>query len=177
MENVQQPNEERIAKIAEQLREQKAQGTTAAIAKAVDNPDGELKQAIDPTEAKKARLEVLLRQVRLRREHALTNRGRISNGKPNKDYVWVNINEHRQIEFRSQGYELCRDPDVKSDWQTQEGHHQRGDLVLYEIDKELREAMKIDQEIRAYESVEAQRHVLATAVRLAGAKPYDPQPR
>lgn len=146
-------------------------------ASSVENPDKELVKALSPEQEKRDRMAVLLAQVRMTREHALRNRGRVGNSKANRHYSWVNIDQHRQIEFQSQGYVICKDPDIKTDWRKEDGTHQRGDLILYEIDKELHEALKLDDELRAYEAVAAPKHVLHTQVERAGAAVYEPQPR
>lgn len=113
----------------------------------------------------------------MRREHALRNRGNVVNPKKNKDYVWVNINDHRQIEYQTLGYELCRDPEIKTAWKKEDGSHQRGDLVLYQIDKEEREAMHLDNELRGFEAISAPKQVFHTMVQREGAKVYEPAPR
>lgn len=134
----------------------------------------EVAEALNP----QAKMEQLLRKVRMRREHALYHRGRVEKGDPEKHYVWVNIHEHRQIEFQSAGYEIVRDPKVKTQWGKPDGTHQRGDLVLYSINKDMHEAIKLDDELRALEGVEAPKHAFASMLaKLGGGQVYEPAPK
>lgn len=137
-----------------------------------------LQEAVrDPAEVELERKKALLARVRTTREHALANRGTVTGLPSGKHAVWVNINEHRQIEFSAAGYELCKLPEVKSAWKKADGTHQRGDLILYIIDKELHEALKIDDELRALEAIAAPKHALQTAAGRLGGAAYEPTPR
>lgn len=140
------------------------------------NPVDEiLKGAIDP----RAKQMELLKRVKLTREHALYSRGRVQSGRAEKHYVWVNTNEHRQIDFQSTGYALVRDDDkVKTQWLQPDGTHRRGDLILYSIDKDMHEAIKMDDQLRAYESIDAPKHAFASHVqKVGGGVAYEPTPR
>jgi hypothetical protein len=131
----------------------------------------------DPAEVELERKRALLAKVRVTREHALANRGTVQGLPDHLSAVWVNMNEHRQIEFQSQGYILCTLPEVKSAWKKQDGSHQRGDLILYIIEKDLREALKVDEELRALEAIAAPKHALQTAAGRLGGVIYEPTPR
>lgn len=97
----------------------------------------------------------LLRKVRTLRERAILDRGQISGGKPDKDYIWVCTDERSQAEFQGLDYKVCTDPSVKSKYRQEDGTHRRGDLILYEVDKELREAYHFDSAFRSIEQLEA----------------------
>lgn len=102
----------------------------------------------------KERRLALLKRVRTLRESILTNRGEVKGKKPNKDYVWVNTRADRRTYFEGLGYQVCRDPDIQTRWKKEDGTHQRGDLILYECDRELREAIRLDAEMRSLEAIE-----------------------
>lgn len=119
----------------------------------------------------------LLAKVKTLRENTNMRRGQITNPKPGKVYVWVNINENRQIEFQGMGYELCKDPDIKTRWRQSNGTHQRGDLILYQIDKDLHEAIKIDDELRSLDGIEAPKAAFHQQIGRLGGVPYEPAPR
>lgn len=127
----------------------------------------------DPEAVKKA----MLAKVKHLRAHALFGRGAVKKGNPAMHYIWVNINENRQVDFKSMGYDLCKDPTVETAWKRPDGTHQRGDLILYEIPKDLHEAIKADEILRAYEAVDAPKQALHTTVVRSGAAIYEPTPR
>lgn len=127
-----------------------------------------------PEERQAAHRLELLARVKTLRENTNMRRGSITNPKQNKIYVWVNINDNRQIEFQGMGYSLCKDPDIKTRWRTASGTHQRGDLLLYEIDKDLHEAIQVDNELRALEGIEAPKDAFQQTVQRHGGVPYEP---
>jgi hypothetical protein len=55
------------------------------------------------------------------------------------------------------GYEICKDPDIVTDWKKEDGTHIRGDAILMTISKELKEAWKYDSELRAVADLETSR--------------------
>lgn len=129
--------------------------------------DDKIKRALQPQELPKEAHEIeqerkraLLAKVRQQREDTLKMKGRVYAADPaigvpaNKKYVWVNRNEHRVVEFTSSGYTICKDPAIRTDWRRDDGTHQYGDLILMEIDFELWEAIKLDDQIRSLENVE-----------------------
>jgi hypothetical protein len=83
----------------------------------------------------------------------MINKGEVKDGNPNKVYIWVNQKEDRRTFFEGLGYQLCTDPNVKTRWRKEDGTHRRGDLILYEIDRELHEIMQLDSQIRAVEQM------------------------
>lgn len=120
----------------------------------------QVEQAL-PHEVELARKKALLAKVRINRERAVLNRGEV-HGRPDKVYVWVNIDPHRQALYISMGYEKVVDdpknPRVKTMWgPRQDGTHQRADVILYQIDKELHEVINLDNQIQAIEALEGSR--------------------
>ena len=118
----------------------------------------------DPHELEMERKAALLSQVRQRREDTIRMKGRVYPADPNgampagKHFVWVNRNEHRVVSFKSEGYTVVNDGHarIRTDWEREDGTHIYGDLILMEIDKELYDTIKLDDQIRAMENVEGQ---------------------
>jgi hypothetical protein len=103
------------------------------------------------------RLE-LLRKVKIIRE-GFMRRGELLKGDPAKEYCWVNVREERQIFYRQLGWAPVKvnpnAPHVVSSWPPNaEGNIVRGDVILYEIDKELAEAHQIYSVARGLELTE-----------------------
>lgn len=96
----------------------------------------------------------LLRRVRTLRERATLDRGKIEGAQPGKDYVWVCIDPRRQAEFQGLDYQVCTDPRVTSKYKQEDGTHRRGDVILYEVSTELREAYALDAAYRSIEQLE-----------------------
>lgn len=131
-----------------------------------------------PEQLKLERRKELLAKVRQIRAHALTDRGKVLNGKPDKAYIWSNIAEHTLVEFQGLGYQICKDPDVKTAWKKEDGTHVRGDLILMEVDRDLYDAIKADDELRALEAIEAPKNAFAaTVARERAGEVYEPRPR
>lgn len=104
------------------------------------------------------------------RQSILMDKGKITAvpGKslnPNTRYAWVNRNEHRVTMFQAQGYAICRNPDVHSDWKREDNTHIYGDLILMEIDRELWETSKLYSQMKAIEGVEGEEVFKAFAER------------
>lgn len=111
-----------------------------------------------PAEFAKALLErkkALLAKVKVARERLLFA-GEVNNPNPNKVYIWVNTSSDRQVTFQGMGYTICKDPNITTRWRQEDGTHRRGDLILYEIDRDLDEAIKLDGEMRAVENQDAE---------------------
>ncbi len=104
-------------------------------------------------EAKKKSLLEKLAHVKLLREKLLMNRGEVK-GRPDKMYCWVNVNESRRQWFEGLGWELCKDPSVKTEFKREDGTHVRGDLILYQMDKEIYEVINLDNELRGIEGIQ-----------------------
>jgi hypothetical protein len=102
----------------------------------------------------------LLEKVKALREGAMFQKGAIlpnsdgTIGNPLKEYCWVNSKDDRRVTYEAMGWQVCKDPKVKTRWQKEDGTHVRADLVLYEIDKELFEAMMAYNQLRGIEAVE-----------------------
>lgn len=118
-----------------------------------------------PHEIEMEKKLALLQKVRVNRE-ASRNMRKVTGGNPAKQYVWINIHEQRQQYFQGLGYVMCKDPSVQTSWKRADSTHQCGDLILYEIDKDLHEAYKLDSALRGVESMEgSQEEFLAFAER------------
>lgn len=111
-------------------------------------------EALLPHETEQARKLALLSQVRSTRASMLAQLAQIEGMKPDKAYIWANIHETRVNRFRSMGYEICKDPDVKSQWRKDDYTHVRGDVILMQVPKELHEAWHYDSELRAIEDLD-----------------------
>lgn len=96
----------------------------------------------------------LLRQVRLTREK-LRTAGMVQGMDPGKVPIWVANDDTTQVQFQGLGYEICRDPNVQSPWKKEDGTHRRGDVILYQVDKDIYEALRTDSAIRAIEALES----------------------
>jgi len=106
----------------------------------------------------------LLAKVKSVREGMLQNKGAILEGNPQKEYCWVNIREDRRVSYEAMGWQLCIDPAVKTRWKQPDGTHKRADLILYDIDKELFEAIQAYNMLRGIESVEGSEEMFISAL-------------
>lgn len=143
------------------------------------NAKGRSGAELEPHEEELKRKMELLARVRVGRESRAASRGKVQNPKPGKDYIWVNRSESRQLEYQSMGYELCTDPDIitQENFKQPDNTHHRGDLVLYSIDKELREVLHYDDVTRGLEMLETPAQTFATEAEKEGARFYQPPPR
>lgn len=96
----------------------------------------------------------LLARARVVREALLRRNGDLDNQKPDKTYMWVNIREDRQTYFQAMGWTLCTDPEVTSPYKQGDNSHRRADVILYEIDREFKEALDADTILRGIEGIE-----------------------
>jgi hypothetical protein len=120
---------------------------------AVEQPPSEKPR---PEETEIQRKLELLKKVRTLKERARHRLG-IENGDPAKVYVWVHNSDTRRQHFESLEYRVCRDPKVSTRWKREDGTHVCGDLILYEIDKELHDTLKLESLYRAVEAIEGSR--------------------
>lgn len=127
-----------------------------------------------PHEVEMARKRELLARVRVTRESMLRTFAEVQGKKPDRDYIWVNVNEHRRTTFEGMGYTVCKDPDIKSQWKREDGTHVRGDLILYHVPKELREAWHTEGQLRAIEDQEGAPAVFEDYAARAGVPTYRP---
>lgn len=131
----------------------------------------------DSAEIELERKVALLQRARVIRNNARALRGSVENMKPGLVYIWVNIREERQIYFQNLGYEVCKDPDVKSKWKRDDGAHRRGDLILYQMPKDLHEALKLDAEVRAIEDMENSKDSFLSFAERLSIPTYQPEER
>lgn len=118
-----------------------------------------------PEELELQRKVELLKKVRLLKDKA-RNRLEVTGGDPAKVYVWVHNSDTRRQHFETLEYVVCRDPKVSTRWKREDGTHVCGDLILYEIDRELHDALKLESLYRAVEAIEgSQSDFLAFAER------------
>lgn len=126
-------------------------------------------------ETKEQRLKRLISKARTYRDSSLRNRGAVD-GRPDKVYCWVNKREERQLFYESMGWELVKnDPLVKSQHKKEDGTHQRADLILYQIDRDLFEGMEADRQLAAIESMQSAETSFESAAERAGAPTYKPR--
>lgn len=116
-----------------------------------------------PHEVEHARKLELLKKVKMIREGTMMVRGEILKGDTSKEYCWVNIREDRQIAYQAEGWEkvvvdMEKPPDqrtVITHWKPQaDGSITRGDSILYQIDKEMNEAIQVYNLVRGLELTE-----------------------
>lgn len=131
--------------------------------------------ALSPEEAALQHKMQLLANVKVIRERMATVHGEVRGKKDNKVYVWVNIDDNRQIHYQTYGYELCKDEQVQTNWKRPDGTHRRGDLILYHIDKDLYEAITMDGELRAVEAVEGYSTAFKSTAEVNGVPVYVPR--
>jgi hypothetical protein len=112
--------------------------------------------------AKEKKME-LLSKVRQMREDTINQKGKVWPSNPDnppseKVFVWANSNEHRVVAYKSEGYTIVQDGTtrIRTNWVREDGTHRYGDLILMEIDKDLWEMIKLDEQIRAVENAEGQ---------------------
>ncbi len=112
------------------------------------------------------RKRLMLERVRVSRDAVLLNRGKVT-GDPTKEYVWVNLKEERQIWFQTQGFSICKDSEIQcSIKQREDGTYLRGDLILYEVDKEYFDALHEYNVVRGIEYIDgAEQNFEASAMR------------
>ena len=107
-----------------------------------------------PDQIERQRKLDLLSKVRVLRDK-LKYRGAVE-GDPNKVYVWVSKDEATRTAFDGMGYTICKDATVKTSWLKGDNTHQRGDLILYEIPRDLHEAIKLSSELQSLEGDDAE---------------------
>lgn len=116
----------------------------------------------------------LLGKVRATRSKMLQNASSIEGKDPALAYAWVNINESRRNYFEALGWQLCSDPKIKTPWRREDGTHRRGDLILYQIPKDLHEAIELEASLRAIEDIETSQEGFKEFAGRSGVPVYDP---
>lgn len=133
-----------------------------------------------PHEIERQRKIELLKKVKSIREGIMLNRGAVMKGDLSKDYMWVNVRDDRRIFFEQLGFELVKvdpkAPTVVTQWKPKEdGTIVRGDLILYQIDKEMLEAIQIYNESRGLELTENSGEDFETMLGRFGVPSYRPR--
>lgn len=124
------------------------------------------------------KIDALRHRVKTLRERAMFERSAVRNPEPGKVYCWVNVREERQISYQAYEWAICTEPDKTSYWKESEGRHRRADLILYEMDTELYEAIQADNISRGVSAGEEDiENQFNTAVRQLGGRTYEPKAR
>lgn len=131
-------------------------------------------EELEPHEKEMARKGALLAKVKTLREKLAFNAGMVEGMDPSKVYVWVHQSDNRQIHYQSLGYELCKDTNVKSSWKQLDNTHKRGDLVLYQIDKDLDEAIHLEAQLRGIEGIEGAKEGFKAVAQRENVPIYEP---
>lgn len=122
------------------------------------------------------KIQLLRERVKILRDGALLDRGKVLNPDPSKRYCWVNAKEDRQLTYQAMGWELVRLPDKTKYWKADENQHRRADLILYQIDEELFLAIQAYNMIRGLDLTgEAADEAFAATVKQHGARAFKPQ--
>lgn len=100
--------------------------------------------------------ELLLSQARVVREKLSFSRGEVK-GDPSKHYSWIHNSESRINFYEGLGYQIVKDPEVKTNWLKEDGTHRWGDSILMCVDKDFKQALDMDTEISSVESLEGSR--------------------
>jgi hypothetical protein len=135
-------------------------------------------ETLEPHELEQKRKMELLARVRVMRENSVRDRGKVRKGDPTMSYCWVNQDTRRQVEFKSYGYEICRDPNVETrpEYKQADGTHRRGDQILYQVPKDFKEALDYDDASRGFEMLEAPRQrFIEQLSKEEGASYYQPR--
>lgn len=130
---------------------------------------------MQPHELEMQRKMALLAKVKTVRDAILVNRGAIR-GLDTMEYRWVNQKDERQLSFQSLGWKKVTDEDeVETQYKQADGTHVRGDLVLYQIDKEFAEALHLYDVLKGTEMIEGHKSAFKTAATRVGAPTFEPQ--
>lgn len=136
------------------------------------------RQQLSPKEeALKHKME-LLQKVRILREGLLLHRGKIDEGDPSKEYCWVNHRDDRQYYFQAAGWVLVTNdtgPNVRTKWRKPDGTHVRGDVILYQIDKEMFEAMQLLSVLEGQDRIAGVKDSFMTTLEKDGVPLYEPR--
>lgn len=117
----------------------------------------------------------LLEKVKLLRERNMNRGADLTNCNPAKVYMWVNIKEDRQHFFQAWGYTLVRGDTPTSPYKQPDGTHKRADVILYEIDREMYEAIQADNQLRGIEGIEGHKQAAIGAMNRMGVREYEPR--
>jgi hypothetical protein len=128
------------------------------------------------TLSREERIAILRERVKVLRDGATFDRGRVSKPDPDIQYMWVNAREERQIYFQALGWEICRDSGVGTKyWKPDENQHRRADLILYMMPKELFYAHEAYKMLRGLDLTgEAADAAFASEIGREGVKMFKP---
>lgn len=122
------------------------------------------------------RKKELLAKVKAVRDAILINRGEVLKGNQSREYCWVNRREDRQMFFQALGWTLCRDPEVQTRVPRQEdGTFVRGDLILYDIDKEYYQALCAYSELKGLEATQGYQDAFSSFSEQQGSRTFKPR--
>lgn len=96
-----------------------------------------------------------LASIKLLRQRAVLDAGKIKGGDPTKQYSWVNDHPDRVKFFEALDYRICKNDTVRKshpDWARADGTIHRGDLVLMECSKDTHDAIKYSELLDAAET-------------------------
>jgi hypothetical protein len=116
----------------------------------------------------------LLAKIKTIRDAVLVNRGEVR-GEETKLYRWVNLKAERQLWFQTVGWTKvgAQDP-VETLYKQDDGTHVRGDLILYQIDKEFGEALHLFDVVRGVEMVEGAKESFEATAEREGVPTFRP---
>lgn len=137
--------------------------------------EGPINTNLSPAQMEDHKRE-LLAKVRVLRERA-GRAGELAHKDPSKTYMWVNIKEDRQTFFQAWGWIKVTDPKILSPFKQSDNSHRRADVVLYEIDRELYEAIESDKQLRGLEGIEGHKQSAIASFHRNGVKEYIPDVR
>ena len=104
-------------------------------------------------EIERQRRDALIARVRNTRTSLTMNLAKIEGGDSKKDYVWVNKHDDRRAYFEGMQYVICTNPNINTRWRQKDGTIRRGDMILYEVDKDWRQAIRDESAIRALNGI------------------------
>lgn len=129
---------------------------------------------VDQAKVSMEHKKALLQKVRLLRANNMS-KGEITDKDPSKEYIWVNIKEERQHFFQAWGYQVCTGASPNSPFKQADGRHLRADVILYQIDKDLYEAIQADNQLRGIEGIEGHKQAAIATMNRMGVREYEPR--
>lgn len=100
--------------------------------------------------------ETVLRRAKIVRESMHRTMSEVV-GDPDKEYVWVRHASERVQYFQALGYEITKNPAVQTKWRRDDGTHVRGDVILMEVDKDMKEAYEVLSDAASVEALQGSR--------------------
>lgn len=96
-----------------------------------------------------------LSQIKLLRQRAILDAGKVKGGDPKMHYSWINDHPDRIKYYESLDYRICKNEGIRKacpDWAKADGTLHRGDLVLMEVPKDTKDAIEYSELLDAAES-------------------------